>query len=55
MHASPDLDNAITTARYKLDLFLVLGDGHLLRCVVFLVAAFLHEVLRLDDDHARDV
>ena len=55
MHASPDLDNAATTARYELDLLLVLGNGHLLLCVILLVAALLHEILRLDDDHASDV
>ena len=52
-HACPDFNRAIGRTRHELNLLLVLSDGHFL----WLQAprALLHHVLRLDDDHGRDV
>ena len=55
MNASPDLDTSRATARHELNFLLVLGDRNLLRRIVLLVTALLHEVLGLDDDHASDI
>jgi len=54
-HTRPDLNKSTGTARHELYFLLVLGDRHLLLPIVLLIAALLHEVLRLDDDHASDV